>query len=103
MNREDNADAQIVVAVSSQKTIRITWAQKANEVYFDFTMDQSKSYSDWVDFYKGESVEEIGRYIFEVASRFFVNRTRVRTEGHLLVREAIEYAKGDEWHPLLNA
>ena len=103
LKSEDTSSAQVLIASTSEKSVRVTWANLVKEVYFDFVQGQGDRHSDWVDFYDGESSEEIGDYILCIVSRFFGSQTRLHTIPGALPITVVQYAHGSEWRGLLQA
>jgi hypothetical protein len=79
------------------KQIKVVWAYKVSEVNFDFFEDDIKIYTDWIDFYEGETTSEIFNLITFLVNRFVNLPSRVVTEGRWLRTTNLEVCENGQW------
>ena len=90
-------DAHKLIVSLDDKRAEIVWPNPIMEVFFDFWEDEEKVFSESLEYYDGENVNEVVNDIHESISRFLLNSTRLVKKGLILKITEFQYKKGDVW------
>ncbi len=90
-------DAYNLSAEKVPKRVKITWPYPLTEVYFDFLQNDANIFSESIEFYDGESSDELCEYVAHVVKRFLDHPSRIESLGTFLKRTELQILEGDKW------